>query len=267
MNNVYRDIFRAVHEGKWLNIEYRNRGEQITKYWIGIHDLNPERRSLVVDGLHLGKYTTDRYECIYIDSILSSQIVEGSYCPVNHELVQDISQNPHKYKNLFDHTANLKILNYLEMCNRMDCVPYHSDFRLVRYLDRESFHGEAYELNQEQFEIIVKNFQYKAKQSEKKEKIKIQQLAMNVLSIHTPRGLYVLAYRKMRLDVKKKMLRPDEEITICTEYTLDGMRENVRKYLDAEEFELLNDFEKNQEQVKECITKHNRQVLGVDDMP
>ena len=40
MNSICHDIFRAIHEGKWLNIEYKNREEQITRYWIGIRDLN-----------------------------------------------------------------------------------------------------------------------------------------------------------------------------------------------------------------------------------
>lgn len=87
--------------------------------------------------------------------------MEGSICPVNEELVRDIYLNPHKYKTLFDHAANLKILNYLEMCNRMDTTPYYSDFELVRFLDRESFKGDCYELTAEQFRTIVKNFQYK----------------------------------------------------------------------------------------------------------
>ena len=66
MNNIYHDIFRAVHEGKWLKIEYKNREEKITRYWIGIHGLNPVRRTLSVDGLHLSRYTTDFYDTIYI---------------------------------------------------------------------------------------------------------------------------------------------------------------------------------------------------------
>lgn len=268
MNNIYHDIFRAIHEGKWLKIEYRNKGEQVTKYWIGIRDLNVGKRTLAVDGLHLSKYTTDSYDYIYIDSILSSQIVEGSYCPVNKRLVEDIYLNPHKYRNLFDNTANLKILNYLEMCNRMDTIPYYSDFELVRFLDRESFNGEAYELSTEQFQMIVRNFQYKMEEKPRTDgKLMIQQLAMNVLSIHTSKGLYVLAYRKLQLDVKRKVLRPEEEISICTEYIMGENKENIRKYLDADEYELLADFEKNQEKIKDCVMKHTRQVMGVDDMP
>ncbi|MCM1217286.1 MAG: AAA domain-containing protein [Lachnospiraceae bacterium] len=268
MNSIYHDIFRAIHEGKWLKIEYKNREEQITKYWIGIRDLNVARRTLSVDGLHLGRYTTDSYDMIYMDSILSSQIVEGSYCPVNEALVRDIYLNPHKYKTLFDNAANLKILNYLEMCNRMDTTPYYSDFELVRFLDRESFSGESYQLTAAQFQTIVKDFQYKMEKRGRKDgKLTIQQLAMNVLSIHTNRGLYVLAYRKLQLDVKNRMLRPDDDITICTEFVLGETKENIRRYLDAEEYELLKDFEANQERIKDCVMAHTRQVMGVDDMP
>ncbi|MBR1700858.1 MAG: DUF2726 domain-containing protein [Lachnospiraceae bacterium] len=272
MNSICRDIFKAIHEGKWLKIEYKNKEDKITKYWIGIRDLDVRKRSLKVDGLHLGQYTVGQYDCIYIDSILSAQIVEGTYCPVNQKLVQDIAINPLKYKVLFDNVANLKILNYLEMCNRMDTTPYYSDFELVRYLDRDSFTGKEYQLSEEQFREIVANFQKKlekstGKNANKTGKLVIQQLGMNVMSIHTNKGLYVLAYRRLDLDIHKKVLRPDEDITVCTEYTLDGTKESVRRFLDADEYELLEDFKNNQEKIKDCITAHQRQVIGVDDMP
>jgi hypothetical protein len=268
MNNIYRDIFKAIHEGRWLRIEYKNKENKVTKYWIGIRDLNAYKRTLKVDGLHLGQYTIDSFECIYIDSIVSSQIVEGSYCPVNRQLVNDIALNPHKYKGLFDNAANLKVLNYLEMCNRMDTTPYYSDFELVHFLDRDSFVNNTLTLSDEQFKQIVSNFQYKMDKKAKRDgKLVIQQLAMNVLSIHTSRGLYVLAYRRLRLDVKNRQLRPDDDICICTEYTLDGITESVRRFLDADEYELLSDFEVNQEKIKDCIAKHDRWVCSVDDMP
>ena len=209
MNTIYRDIFRAIHEGKWLSIEYRNKKDEVTKYWIGIRNLDVRKRTLAVDGLHLGQYTMGTFDTIYIDSIRSSNIVEGSYCPVNQKLVQDIYLNPHKYKSLFDNAANLKILNYLELCNRMDTIPYYSDFELVRFLDREKLAGEMYELSDEQFKFIVKNFQFKTERQERHSgKLRIQQLGMNVLSIHTAKGLYVLAYRKLpSLTVKLRFVR------------------------------------------------------------
>lgn len=272
MNPILRDIFRAIHEGRWLTIEYRNKQELITRYWIGIQDLNAGRRCLRVEGLHLGQYTLEQYNYIYIDSILSSQVIEGSYCPVNQQLVQDIHENPHKYKSLFDQVANLKVLSYLEDCSRMDTTPYRTDFALIKYLDRDSFTGEVYPLSEEQFRKIVREFQIKAEKKSDKEKkheyrYTIQYLAMNVMSIHTAKGLYVLAFRKLNLDVRRRCLKPDEDITICTEFTIDGVKQSIRRYLDAEDYELLHDFEANQEQIKDAVTRANRNISGVDDMP
>lgn len=262
VHSVCRDIFKAIHEGKWLSIEYQNKSGKITKYWIGIEDVDPRRRTLKVLGLHLLQYTVTHYDCIYIDSILSSQLVEGSYCEKNQQLIYDIYLNPEKYNQLFCHVANLKILNYLEDCHRMDVCPYKSDFKLIQHLDRESFTKGAYPLSDEQFKRIVGSFQYKL--SKESNNIHIQQLAMNVLSIHTPKGLYVLAYKKLNLNIKKRELVPEEDIIICTEFTINGAKESIRKYLDGEDFELLEDFEKNGEIIKNRIQKNS---AGVDDMP
>ncbi len=273
MNTIHRDIFKAIHEGKWMTIEYRNRQGQVTRYWIGIRDLNIAKRTMAVEGLHLGKYSLEEYERIYIDSILSSQVLDGSYCEVNRQLVRDIHENPGKYKSLFGHVANLKVLDYLEDCSRMDTTVYRKDFSLVRYLDRESLKGEVYPLSDEQFRHIVQEFQFRA---EKKQEMAarqegkppgIQRLAMNVMSIHTPRGLYVLAYRRLDLDVGRRCLRPDKDITICTEFTVAGVKESIRRYLDAEDYELLQDFEANQEKIKDAVTRYHCRIQGVDDMP
>ena len=58
MNTICRDIFRAIHERKWLSIEYKNGKDEVTKYWIGIMEIDPIRKSMHVMGLHLGQYTT-----------------------------------------------------------------------------------------------------------------------------------------------------------------------------------------------------------------
>lgn len=268
MNTIFRDIFRGIHEGKWLSIEYHNKEGKNTRYWIGIRNLNVRNRTLSVEGLHLGHYKVDAFDKIMIDSISSSNVVEGTYYPVNRKLVEDIYLNPHKYNSLFENTANLKILNYLEMCNRMDTVPYISDFELVRFLDRECIRGGFYQLSTEQFQTIVNDFQYQTgKEKRPNGGIHLKQLAMNILSVHTPKGLYVLAYRKLNLDVKQQTLKPDEEITVCTEFTIDGVKQSVRRFLDAEDYELLKDFENNQEKIKDCMMKHTGQGSNVDDMP
>lgn len=268
MNKVCHDIFRAIHEGKWLRIEYENKANEITKFWIGICQIDVKGRRLVADALNISNFQYGERYSLFIDKITASELVDGSYCPVNKSLVDDILMNPHKYKSLFDNVANLKILNYLEMCNRMDTTPYYSEFALVKKLDRDSFTGETFPLSTEQFQEVVKHFRFKMDEKRRDDgRLRIQQLAMNVLSINTQKGLYVLAYRKLNLDIKNRTLRPDKEITICTEYIFGENKESIRKYMDADEFELLEDYEKNQEKIKDCIAKHTKLVMGVDDMP
>jgi len=264
MNSITKDIFKAIHEGKWLSIEYKNKDDNITKYWIAIKDIDLKHKSLIVDGLHLSKYSLCGLS-IYIDSILSSAVVEGSYCEVNRELVDDIRLNPHKYRSIFSHSVNLKILNYLIDCNRLDTTPYKCEYSLIRYFDRDCLSTGIYQLSDEQFQEIVKNFQRKATGLNAQKRIK--QLCINVLSINTKKGLYVLAYRKLKLDVGTRILRPEDEITICREYSIDGEKQSIRQFLDAEDYCLLDEFSRNQELIKDRITRANPHINGVDDMP
>ena len=80
MNPIYRDVFQAIHEGKWMTIEYRNREGQVTRYWIGIQDLDPRRKTLKVEGMHLGLYRIEEFPAIYLDSILS-RVSSGGFLP------------------------------------------------------------------------------------------------------------------------------------------------------------------------------------------
>ena len=92
MNNITRSIFRAIHEGRWLSIEYKNQQTQQTKYWVAIRGLNPRTRTLNVDGLHLGKLSVQALDHISIDRIQTAEVVDGSWCPVTHESFHSLPQ-------------------------------------------------------------------------------------------------------------------------------------------------------------------------------
>lgn len=268
MNQICRDIFKAIHEGKWLKIEYRNKADQITKYWIGIRDLDPVNRTLKVDGLHLGLYSIEAFDKIFIDSILSSEVIEGSYCPVNKRLVEDITMHPERYKTIFASSSNLKILNYLEMCNRLDTTPYITDYELVHYIDGDQVKTGEYNLTDEQFREVIANFQIQMGRTRKRNgKLQVKKLALNVLSIHTKNGLYVLAYRNLNFDVKNRRFVSDEDLTICTQFTIEGQQQSIRRFLDADDYELLENFEGNLERIKDAITERGGFASIVDDMP
>ena len=90
---------------------------------------------------------------------------------------------------------------------------------------------------------------------------------MNILSINTKNGLYVMAYRAMNLDVKNKMLIAESDIVVCQEFTIDGVKQSIRYFLDADDYNLINDFEKNLSLIEDRIIASSDGKIRVDDMP
>ena len=63
MNQVTQNIFRVVHEGKWLSIEYKNKMEEVTRYWIAVQGIDAVHRTLRVEGFHLKEHTIGLFQC------------------------------------------------------------------------------------------------------------------------------------------------------------------------------------------------------------
>lgn len=275
---IAQSIFRSIHEGKWLSIEYRNQNDETTSYWIAVNGINVKNRTLSVDGFHLTKHTVGEFRVIYLDSILSASVVEASYTKIRPELVRDIEEQPEKYDSIFGRPVNLKILNYLADCSRLDTELYECDYSLIHKMDGSTLQGREYHLTDEQFAEFVRQFQrestHKADGRKSGEHTwKYRQLALNELSIPV-RGrsaggeaLYVMAYRRLNLDVRRRTLRADDDVTICREFTVGGEQESIRRYMDPADYDLLNDFEKNREIIKDRLTFYNQLRQGVDDRP
>ena len=111
INKISRDIFKAIHEGKWIAVEYRNKQQNVTKYWIGIKNINPYKKLLIVDGLNVA--TSEMKELnLYYDSIIDANLIEGSFCKINSKLLEDIEEHSSRYSFIFNNVTNLKLLDY-----------------------------------------------------------------------------------------------------------------------------------------------------------
>ncbi len=266
VTGICRAIFKAIHEGKWLQVEYRNQSGQTTRYWLAIKGLNPRTGQMTVDGLHLGRHTVQEL-LVRIEGILSAEVIEGSWCPVNETLVKDILKHPHRYEAWFGNAANLRVLNYLALCNKLDNTPYQTDYALIRYLDGDRLATGDMALTDAQFAAIVRQFQHRPEGPKDGKPMQLRQLAMNLLSVDTPQGLYVLAYRPLLLDVANRRLRAAEDAVICREFTIDGAKISAHSFLDADDYALLEDFDRNAEAIKDRITCTSRNRCRVNDMP
>lgn len=266
INKISRDIFKAIHEGKWIAVEYRNKQQNVTKYWIGIKNINPYKKLLIVDGLNVA--TSEMKELnLYYDSIIDANLIEGSFCKINSKLLEDIEEHTSRYSFIFNNVANLKLLDYYSECNKLDNTPYRNDYKLIDELDVDVIGEGDYNLSNEQFEHLVKVYNYDAKNKSQNKMPRSVSLCMNICSIHTKKGLYVLAYKKLLFDVKNRTLTQDDEVSVCREFTVDGVKISAHWFLDADEFQLLDKFEENAELIKDLITKNNPEYNGVDDMP
>ena len=225
MNNITRSIFRAIHEGRWLSIEYKNQQTQQTKYWVAIRGLNPRTRTLNVDGLHLGKLSVQALDHISIDRIQTAEVVDGSWCPVNQTLIDDIRDNPGRYAALFDNAANLRVLDYLAACNRLDATPYQSNYSLIHQIDADCFADykeDTLELTDDQFRELVGRFQRRVEdRRQNAARPSLPTLGLNLISIDTRQGLYVLAYRPLRRAPKLAPLITAIGVSFFLEYTAE----------------------------------------------
>lgn len=270
MNTISKDIFRSIHEGKWLYVEYQNSDNEKTKYWISINNINIEKQSLEVTGLHLGNFTTKNL-FMFVDKILATQIMDGTFYHTNKTLLEDIDVYPEKYSLIFSNIVNLKTLNYLADCNKLADLPkINNEYTLIKKLDATKIQNHRYNLDDEQFKMIVNSFKKTASIKKEKNINSIIQLALNVLSVHTPKGLYVLAYREVMFDVTKRSLLAGNKIKICTEFCVDGTtKQSIQNFIQPDEMEYLENIDQIPEFVKDLITEniHGNKNYSVDDCP
>lgn len=262
MNDVAKKIFESLNERKWLSVEYKNAAGDIKNYWIDIKKINVKERKLTVDGLRLSDMHVGEIQ-VFLDSIVSCTVLDGTITDSKKYLVDDIVQFPSKYKSIFDNVTNFKILKYLSKCNKLDSLPYINKYTLVEFMDDEIITRQDFILKEEQFKKIVSEFQYKAQTG----RINVGQLAMNALSIDTKQGLYVLAYRCLNLDVKNKRLRTNDAVTLNKEFSVNGEKMSITQFLDESDFPLLENYDDHAEEIKDLITKKNSFARGVNDLP
>ena len=274
MASIHNSLFRAIHEGRWLNIEYKNMRGETTHYWFGIENIDAQSKKLTGKGLHLGTCSLGDLT-LNFSGIQSAEIVSGTYMEINEKLEEDISLSPSKYEFMFPETSNMKVLNYLSDCNKLESVPsLNNDFHLVEKFDDDTATPEQpYKLSFNQFKSLVDGFKKDADTNKKNGQKNIKQLAINKLSINTDKGLYVLAYREVLLDIVEMTLKASPEISFNKEFAFseDGAfkleKESITKFLDISDLWMLEEFDKNIEKIEDAISEKLRRREMIDDLP
>ena len=202
------EVSRSIHEGKWLAIKYNNAKSEETSFWCAIKDINPETRIMLVD-----VYNTeliphyDRDYRINFDRIRTASVIEGSYYPIQTELVDKIRTHLEDFLFLEYNKFEDKLLNYYLECYNQDNDPSSTQYTMIEGIDVDSFGSDlSIKLDEESFNKVIQTLRNQLSLKVRKNTI-YEKLVFNYLSIHSKnKGTIPIAYYDVFIDIKEKTL-------------------------------------------------------------
>lgn len=273
MNEVFLSISKSIKEGKWLYINYVNANNDSTFFWIAIKDIDIDKKELIVTAFNASKISHNENGVIDIrlkvDQIISAELIDGTTYVV-----------PEKLYNMFDNNLvywlkadayDEKILSYYKECIYYDQPPYLRENNLVSGVEEESLISQSHglKLNLLQISQLTKGLEKQLTSEKENQNISIE-LAINLLSIYTPKGLYNVAYKRVLFDAETGSLKLQNTIEFNFTFIVDDKDltiHSIRNYLDVETDHFLELFEENRHEAKELLSMNLRRGEKLDDKP
>lgn len=268
MENIGRVLLKGIYQESWIKIEYHNKEQEITHYMIGIKDIDPFNKRIICDSFNIIYSTEVDERNIYFESILSAYICEHTYHKTPEKLLEKLKEQKEEFAFLNILENKEDILDYYIDCFRLDSVPYISKYGLIKGIDNEVLSNDfIYKLTDEQFNILANNSFFQEENKNKNKEKNLEKfdntLACNILSIKTKKGLYVLAYKELDLDIENKTLKANPKIYINKEFSYNPETNDVRnnesiyKFLPEEDYYLLDNVESNLSTIISSIHEYN----------
>jgi len=252
------ELSRSIKERKWLSIDYQNRQGEKTHYWIGIKDVSLGAKRLKVDMFNVAYYREGKKEIIeadiYFENILSAIILEGTLFNTPENLYAKIEANLHKLGWLQYDGFDENILTYLKTCVRYDFTPFEEDEgKLLPGVDIKVLQAKGeHRLNEKDFEHMLSRTNHDAKSKRKKRPSKKKrQLVMNDVSIATPRGLFVVAYRELLFDISEKKVKIGGDVQFNHVFMVKDFTYSLKNMLDMDIDTFMQAYKEDKKKVRD----------------
>jgi hypothetical protein len=194
-------IGKAIREGKYLNITYKNKSGEVTPFWISIHDINAQGE-LRVNIFNVTKDNPIVDGKIFISEIQSAEILRFSHYEVAEKLISKL-----------DHDDSLQIydfyrfdnntLNYYLECYKANTDPFLHKAHLIEGLDLlELVKKTPFSLSDEQQKQIIREIYSNDYKSFHDYELALCEFSIDLIS----RGKFVIAFRKLTFDPVRKTL-------------------------------------------------------------
>ncbi len=255
---VKNKIYQAILSNKWLEINYINKNNEVTNFYIGITDIDPEKNTIkcyLFNAFKQDKLKNDGSIVLHIDKIKNCEINENTFFKTPTTLKEKIS----KIENFFElNSFDNNILEYLHECYVLDNDPCLKNSITLEGLDLNKFLiKKELKLCDEDFRKIIDNlFKNNLKQVENQNRSFVT-LCINLFSIDLNSKQYVVAYKEVYLDFATKTLSIANNVSINKTFLIDGFKISLSNYLEgvsSSEFETF--FEANFSQYKALIEKN-----------
>ncbi len=268
MKSVALELAKGLREGKWIQITYQSSAEnKHTYFWIAIKDIDPVKQSMQVDMFNLekGKETIEGY--VYVNKILAAQVIEGTTYPRNDILLERIRSNYSAYSFLEFVGIDDRILSYYRDCYYQDKEAAVRQYTLVEGIDQEVLLDEAFQLTEEEFLKIVKDLHKYLRLRNRLQKQQVLKLAMNLLSIANPQGLFPIVYRDVQLDIRNRKLVLSAMLSFHTRVIRNDQEASLQRYLDVDPAYFMEHFEQNRMAFTQEIQSNLRWNETLDERP
>ena len=245
---IGRNITRAIKEHKWLAINYLNSHNELTKYWIGIKDINPNNKTLTVDIFNEyrgGNLNKNYLICIKYSGIKEAVVLDLTINSNDYGLIEKIEKNPEAYRWLNYDSFNHNILNYYLDCDYYNKDPSLNSQVLIEGIDLDSFKEKnQISLNQEQEKEII-NF---IKSYDLHPKSGTFFLVINELSLSLPSNkFYVVFYHTIKYNPKTNKLILNKELEINKSFLIEERSNSLQDYVDMNLDEFFELYKQDKE--------------------
>ncbi|QOI96662.1 MAG: hypothetical protein HRU69_03780 [Flammeovirgaceae bacterium] len=220
-------IGKAIREGKYLNITYKNKSGEITPFWISIQDINANDELYV----HMFNVTKDEpllNKKIFISGIQSAEILKFSHYEVPEELIRKLEED--KSLQIYDfHRYDNNILNYYLECYKANRDPFLHKTYLIQGLDLPELQKKApYSLTDTQLKQIVREIYNNEFNSFNDYDLALCEFSIDLFS----RGKFVVAFRKLTFDPVQKTLHLGSKSEFNPNFYIQGIKHTLSYYTD-----------------------------------
>lgn len=243
-------IGKAIREGKYLSITYKNKNEETSSFWIAILDINSN------DELRVNLFNINKEEPLFdknffISSIIKAEILKFSHYDVSEELIKNIDEDVSLQKYEFDRFDN-KLLKYYEECYKANRNPFLHLQHLIPNIDLSSFTSQPYKLSNEQQKQIIKEIYQNDYNTFHEYELALCEFSIDIFS----KGKFVVAYRKLTFDPINKTLQIGSKTLFNSSFYIKELKHSLSYYIDISPRDFESSFLTDKLETIEHLTRN-----------